>query len=494
MDFEPPNDTDDLQSCTTVGSVHRGVQIGWLLSAPASLPVYSEYFRLAGRRFCFVLDRIVSSGHYSFGLKLCRTLELMTPLEVRADIVVSTADRTRRLGNQSFKGNYDRESRVFGVPNILLAKTMAQERSFLFEATLYAPEDTPSRLEILWQNPSASDVVILSSDGSEPVLVNQDIVLQALPNILDIVTINEPADESDRHHSSQASSSTDVNNIQQAKRAGTSSPKDDYLVDLSESTAVSFVSVGTPSEPNQDEDEELLIGEPIQEYHLQPFGNRKTRRKKQKHTKSNHHGPRVGSSVPEEGSVAPLMTDGCSTSEPSPSSSSNSSEILLLSERFPDASSSEPNTPKPKPAVLPSLRQRTAEDRKVWIWPKDLPTASCERLMRWVYSGALPWSPLEEFNEMYTLLSRLGDMGLLQSYVAAQRRAIERHADPWSLIASTDYNAQPAKTLLRPVLLATIDKRWSSISTSTALARMLWSVDPSGVLLEIIQTRAAPQG
>ncbi|KAF9989034.1 hypothetical protein BGZ75_007830 [Mortierella antarctica] len=261
--------------------------------------------------------------------------------------------------------------------------------------------------------------------------------------------------------------------------------------------------MSTPPKPNEDDNEQLFIGEPMQDC-LQPAGgNRKTRRKMQKKAKTHHYGPMMASnaSVSEEG--APMdMADGHISAQ-SPSSSSISSSSLLLSERFSDVASSEHNTPKPSPAVLHSPIHGNAKDdpfsvtarsgKEVWIWPQDLPASSCEMVLRWIYLGAVPSTPLQDFNAMYALLCRLSNRVLLQAYVTAQRRAIETHPSPLDLLAAADYNVGPAKVLLRPVLVATIKKKWASISTGTALASMFTGPDPSGVLVSVIQTLPAPQ-
>ncbi|KAF9274851.1 hypothetical protein BGZ68_000315 [Mortierella alpina] len=496
---------EDMLRCVAQGTLHLAAHVAWLLSASASFPARSFNFSIASTDmdFCFVLDKIQSSGHYSLSLELCTMPQLIAAIEVRANVVVSTVDGTRRLGNQSFKGDFDRENTRFVIPNILLGKTAAQEPSFIFEADCYITK-TATRSDIPWEeDPAVADVVILSSDGSPPVLVKESTVLRALPSIMDIVTINASVDESniDHHPPSQSSSSPDSNNGHQTQQASistpSSSPSDHCLVDLSESTVNAAAVFSPSSRTNEDDDEALLIGEPIQD-RPQPAVNRKTRRKQQKRTKLHHHDDAAASSVSEEG-MSLQMADG-STSAQSPSSSTASS--LLLSERFSDTMSSEPSTPKPSPAVPNSPIHKNAnkgplpefarDGRKVWIWPQDLPDSSCANIMRWVYVGVTPKTPLQDFNDMFGLLHRLAHPTLLQAFVMEQRRAIEQHASPLDLIAATDYNVGPAKVLLRPVLLAAIKKRWSSTSTTTALAKML-TEDRSGVLLEFIQSLPVPQ-
>ncbi|KAF9964613.1 hypothetical protein BGZ70_006208 [Mortierella alpina] len=463
------------------------------------------------------------TGHYGFGLELCTTAGSITPIEVKADIVVSTADRTRRLGNQGFKADFNQENTLYGVSNILLAKTMAQEPSVLFEARCYVSK-TPSLLEMFWQDPYVSNVVILSSNGSfAPILVNGSIVQRALPKIKEVITISAPADEltADHHHQlyhAQSGPAMDPTSPQQQlQQTGTplsaASPnEDDCLVDLSEST-VSFVAVSPPSEPIENDGEELLIGEPIQE-RRQPAHNRKTRRKRQKQNKTDPEGLMAagsssgfGEEDEEEGAPSP------SPSSSSSSTTTSSSSLLLLSARFSDtaATSSEPNTPKPSPAVLRSSPNHSTaknEDpalalwasarvgREVWLWPdeEDLPASACESIMRWVYFDTTTWTPpLEHFNALYAFLARLSNSTLLQAFVMAQRRAIEHHPSPLTLVAATTYNDGPARRLLRPVLVASIQKRWSSASTATVLASMLKG-DPWNVVLDVIQALPPPQG
>ncbi|CAO3563090.1 unnamed protein product [Mortierella alpina] len=526
MDSAEQHDPD-VQRCLCSGTLHEDPLVSWLLSASTPVPARSPYFKLAGMSFTFLLDKNASTGHYGFGLELCTTSGPITPIEVKADIVVSTVDRTRRLGNQGFKANFDHGNTLYGISNILLAKTMAQEPSILFEARCYVPK-TPSPFGMFWQDPNISNVVIISSNGSfAPILVNGTIVQRALPAIKETITIRAPADEwtADHHHPprhAQSGPAMDPTSPQQQlPQSGiplcASSPNEGCLVDLSEST-VSFVAVSPPSEPMEDDGEEPLLGEPIQE-RRQPALNRKTRRKRQKQNQTaDPDGPMagpsssfVGEGEEEEGAPSPSPSSSSSSTTTTTTTASSS---LLLYEQVSDtaAISSEPNTPKPSPAVLPSPspNHSTAHNkdpaatgaaasgraaREVWLWPDDegLPVTLCESIMRWVYFDTTTWTPpLEHFNALYAFLARLSNSTLLQAFVVSQRRAIETHPCPLTLVAATHYNDGPARVLLRPVLVAAIQKRWSCVSTGTVLASMLRG-DPCNVVLDVIQSLPPPQ-